>query len=116
MDQNQISALGTVIDLSANLLGVSLTLVALIPTLVELVRTRAPDFISRMERENALNRVMIALASTVVMFSLSLGSGLAGMFCNWLGFLWIGLGAFVMSLITIVFITLYTAATLRNVM
>lgn len=116
MNDTEVELLGIVIDLSVNLLAVSLTLIALIPTLLELIRGRAPDFISQIEEENALDKVMYTLTATVLLFGVSLLSGLVGKFCEWMGFLWITTGTFLIGLVIIITVSIYTANMIRSYM
>lgn len=116
MSESQSETLQLIVDLSINLLGVSLTLIALIPVLVELVRGRAPDFMSKFEEENALDRTLLALSVTVLLFSSAIGCGIGGRFCTWVGFLWIALITFLMGLLVIIFVSMYVAFTTRRVM
>ncbi len=114
MSNTQFVALEQIAGFSANLLGASLTFLALIPTLVELIRIRAPTFVFRLEKEVALDRVILALAVTVVLYSVTLGCGLLGDFSKWVGLVWIAITAFGISLLILIIICFYTALTIRN--
>jgi hypothetical protein len=111
-----LDRLNLLVNLSAALLGVSVTLVALVPTLIQLARVSAPDFFSRLDREGSLKRVMVVLAVTVMLFSISLGASWVGIFFPIELWFWIGLVAFSASLIVLVSTSILVAFTTRDVM
>lgn len=114
MTQSEIKFLELLIGSSTSLLGVSVTLVALVPTLVELVRVKSPDFLTMQQSEYKLGHLMYSLLINVIVFTLTLISGLSGQVASWKGFLWIGAVSFSIGLLIIVINTVFVFLSLRN--
>lgn len=111
-----VNRLNTLAALGAGLLSVSVTLVALVPTLVQLVRARMPDFFSQIDQEGSLRRLMTVLAGTVIGFSISLGLALVGLFHVRPMWMWLSLAAFVITLLALVGTSVRAALTTRDIM
>jgi hypothetical protein len=110
-----LERISLLVNLSAGLLGVSVTLVALIPTLVELARLKAPDFISKARKEIGMRQIMMSLSATVVAFGLSLVLSLIGIFLLTPGWLWSSLFAFVIGVLILIASALIVASAVKNV-
>ena len=63
-----LSRMDVLADLSAALLGVSVTLVALIPAFVEVARTKVPDFLTGQQKQQSLRRALRLLMHTIWIF------------------------------------------------
>jgi hypothetical protein len=110
------SRLELLINLSVGLLGTALTLIALIPTLIQLARVKSPDFMSRMESEGSLRYVINALAAAVVALALALADGLIGLMFPAKTFLWVGWTLFIAGLAVLIGTSVKVALTTRDVM
>lgn len=98
----QIEILTKVIDLSSNLLAACLTLVALVPTLVQLVGLKSPDFISKMESENKVRNLMLTLGSAVILFAVAILCGMTARLMCYDELLVAGASFFLVGLLVIV--------------
>jgi len=108
--------LNLLVNVSAALLAVSVTLVALVPTVVQLARLKTPDFMAQTEREGSLRRVMDGLALTVVGFTASLICTFGGTFYPCKAALIGGLIFFGVSLVVLAAMSVAVAIAARDVM
>lgn len=83
---------------SSALLSPSLTLVALIPALNQLLHSRAPDFVGSFELQMSLRRRVKVLAGAMLLFGLSLTSSIAGLLIVWELLFWLSLVTTVVGL------------------
>lgn len=70
---------GSLIELNAGLLAVSVTVVALVPTLVELVRLKYPSFLSAEVARIRLIKALKAISRTIWMFGIAALLSLIGL-------------------------------------
>ena len=63
-----LSIFSTLLQVNAAFLGVVVTLVALVPALVEMVRSRYPNFLSSEVTRRRLNRGLASLSITIWLF------------------------------------------------
>lgn len=102
LSNSQIEILTKVIDLSSNLLSACLTLVALIPALIQIVGLKSPDFISRMESENKVRNLMFTLGAAVILFAVAILCGIVARLISSDELLMTGAAAFFAGLFVIV--------------
>jgi polyferredoxin len=75
--------IGLVLSASISLMGVSVTLVALVPVLIEIARGRSPNFFAGEEAKNNLVNYLNKLCITIVIFGFAtLVSGIDLYFVN----------------------------------
>jgi len=68
VDTDLPSILGTIAQVSAGLLAVTVTLVAVVPALVEIVRAREPQYFRSIAANSKLKRSLRALSYTIGLF------------------------------------------------
>jgi hypothetical protein len=71
MEPQLSNLIGLVLSASISLIGVSVTLVALVPVLIEIARGRSPDFFAGEEAKTKLKNYLYKLSSTIVFFGFS---------------------------------------------
>lgn len=98
----EISLITPRLDLIAqivvNLLAASITLIALVPVLVEMVRARNPSFLTLTNEQVALHKALQGLRISILLFGLDLVFWVVGNFASPLLFFYLMMTAFVMGL------------------
>ena len=82
MESELSNLIGLVLSASISLIGVSVTLVALVPVLIEIARGRSPDFFAGEEAKTKLKNYLYKLSSTIVFFGFSTIASGVNFFCE----------------------------------
>jgi len=110
MNTSQISALlQVVLESSLGLMGVSVTLIALVPVLVEIAQSRSSDFFSGEDAKDELKRYLTRLSGSIVLFGLSSFLAIGAFFHPGPLLFWASLLFFVVGLAIIVVTSLAMA-------
>ena len=113
-EQMEIAKL--VVGLTSQLLGVIVTLIALIPTVIALARVKAPDVFSRKDGESAVHSLMLFLIVDLVTCLLSLVLACLCVVYSNSVLLWVSAGGSVVTIILLGIAGLYTAMNTRKAM
>jgi len=105
-----------IFNASLSLMGVSVTLIALIPVLVEIARSRSPDFFTGEESKDKLKRYLSRLGYTIVIFNISAIASIISFFYENAFVVGVALSTFGIGLIVLVLTSLAMARlTLKHI-
>jgi hypothetical protein len=91
-----------VAGVSSQLLGVALTVGALVPTLVAAIRSKGEPFFSQKRGERSLRRLLGVTAASILCCGLSLISSIVGQFDVRGFWLWIAVGLLVSGIVLLI--------------
>lgn len=101
--------IGLVLSASISLIGVSVTLVALVPVLIEIARGRSPDFFAGEEAKGKLKDYLRKLSSTIVFFGFATVASGANLYLENMVLFLLSALAMIIGLIILIYITLAMA-------
>jgi hypothetical protein len=80
--EHLFTLVGIFAQLNGGLLGVVVTLIAVVPTFVEIARSRSPDFLSEKEAQRDLSNALHLLKYDILLFGSGLFLSIGGFFNN----------------------------------
>lgn len=102
-----------IVDISVNLLGISFALLALFPGFWESFKASSTDFVDFVEGRKMLYIAIRFFLIDVILFSISLGSGLGFEFTKYCFWALISILSFVVGTLVILAIAIYITSLLK---